>query len=579
MCRRARSSWALMFLGLVACTGSVSERPSGDDPAGPGSGARGGTEARGGAGGASGGTAGGPGGAGAAPVGKPGGPLADGAGALPVARLTREELENTLADLLGAKAPLGLELPNDARGAHGFLEATPASDLLVQRLLDGSSELAAAAVERMPAAERCETAASADACVAGFVDAFGKRAFRRPLVAAERAAFLALDKKAVTELKYAGKDRVRLLVRAFLMAPEFLYRAPAPAPAKAGATVALGGYELASRLSYALWRTMPDEALFAAADGGKLATPADIEKQARRLLADPRAQRTIESFHDAWLALEHLPLVSKDTKAFPAWTDKVRASIEHEHVAFLKGWVAEGATVDGLLTSTTGYVDAALAKIYGAPAPTGTALQKVALDPAQRPGLLTRAAFLATHADTALTKPSSRGKVLYEQLLCGTIPPPPLDVPEVKPAAPGLTTRERFSEHANLACAKGCHGLMDPMGFAFEVYDAVGGWRPVEAGKPVDATGAVQLPTEGERRFTSAVDLMKTLAGSDDVRRCIARKWTRFALGRSEAPAEAASIERSFEAFAKAKYDVRELLVALATSRAFLNRTVPEVTP
>jgi hypothetical protein len=196
----------------------------------------------------------------------------------------------------------------------------------------------------------------------------------------------------------------------------------------------------------------------------------------------------------------------------------------------------------------------------------------VSLDPAERSGILTTAGFLAVTGAVDGSNPVRRGKAIYTRLLCGVLPPPPPDVPTPEPVSSGGTTRERFAAHTQQACAKGCHSLMDPLGFAFEHYDGIGQFRETENGEPVDASGSVVLDGE-ERTFTDARELSLLLSQSDQVRSCFTRQWLRYALGRPESDGDEASLQQIEEAFADAGYDVREMLVSLVTSRTFRFRT------
>jgi hypothetical protein len=216
-------------------------------------------------------------------------------------------------------------------------------------------------------------------------------------------------------------------------------------------------------------------------------------------------------------------------------------------------------------------VDPALAKLYGASV-AGTTPQPVTLDGSQRAGLLTQASFLAMHATNNETNPVRRGAVVIRRLLCNDIQPPAdMDVGQPKPAAMGLTTRERFAEHAMNPCAS-CHKLTDPIGFAFENYDPIGAWRTMEQGKKVDASGTLNL-TAGDLKFNTAVELVKGLAISSEVRDCVATQWLRYFSRRNESAGDTASLQAAGEAFAKSSYDLRELLVALTKTRAFTHRS------
>jgi hypothetical protein len=264
----------------------------------------------------------------------------------------------------------------------------------------------------------------------------------------------------------------------------------------------------------------------------------------------------------------------KDTAVYPAWNATMRTSMEAETRALARRVVLAGdGRLETLLLTPLGLVNEALAKVYGlAERLRGPDLVERQLDPVQRPGVLTRGAFLAVHGAEGGSHPIRRGLVVWERLVCGEIPPPPMNVPTPRPTSPNLSTRERFAEHSKNECAAGCHGLLDPAGFAFETYDGIGAWRATDGGKPVDASGTLPLPLAGPQGFTGARQMLERLAASEDARRCLVLQWARFALARREVPAEAASLGAAYEAFARAGFDLRALLAALARTRTFLYR-------
>jgi hypothetical protein len=324
---------------------------------------------------------------------------------------------------------------------------------------------------------------------------------------------------------------------------------------------------MASRLSYALWGSMPDDQLFAQADANKLGTAADIETQVRRMLADPKAAQAMEDFHVQWLEVDTLAKAPKEA-SFKDFTPQLVQAMLAETVGFTRALMSASGTgkLQQMLTGNGAVSDPALAKLYGA-APGGTP------DAKQRAGILTQASFLATHATSMDSNPVRRGAVVLKRLLCDEVPPPPNeDIPPPEPPKPGVTTRERFAKHDESMCAT-CHKLTDPIGFSFEHYDAIGAFRQTDQGKPVDATGSLEL--EGRQlRFNDVLELAPALAASKKVQACVARQWLRYLLRRQETPGDEASLQLAGEAFERSGFDMRELLVALARSRAFTHRTL-----
>jgi len=231
---------------------------------------------------------------------------------------------------------------------------------------------------------------------------------------------------------------------------------------------------------------------------------------------------------------------------------------------------------DGRLTTFLkapySFVNDPVAPIYGA-AVAGTTMQRTELNPAQRAGLLTQASFLALTGSPVGSNPVLRGKAVYTKLLCNVLPPPPANVPAPKPASAGGTTRQRFVEHDQNSCATACHSAMDPIGFAFENYDAIGQYRTTDNGQPVDATGALML--DGRiQAFDDAVGLVGLLAMSSDVRTCFATEWSRFALSRRDTVADAASLQSVAKAFSDDGAKIQDLMASIATMRSFRFRSL-----
>jgi hypothetical protein len=554
----------LLAIGLAACTGRISE----DDP----SGTPGGSKPPAGPGKGSGGSNGMSGGGGMTSTPPPMGPNAPGSS--PLRRLTVREYNNTLRDLLGI--PLGnrdLGVDQDAGGFAVGGPVTTSGD--AARLLDAAEQLAAGASAKIATLVPC-TPVPSDAgaqgeCAKKFIGQFGRRAFRRPLGADEvNDLYAVYTAHRGGDINYPFDEAIRSVVAAMLTSPFFLYRAEGVnlPPVKEQGLVRFSPHELASRLSYTLWGSMPDDALFTEVDAGRLSTPEQVEAQARRMLKDPKFKDAVSDFHLQWLYVDGLPKEPPKDPKFTAYTPQLVTAMLAETADFANQVFAGDGKLEHLLTGAWTVSDPGLTKLYGT------------LDPAQRAGILTQASFLAMHANAADTNPVRRGAVVIRRLLCNDIQPPVnMDVGQPKPPAPNLTTRERFAEHAENPCAS-CHRLTDPIGFAFENYDAVGAWRTTEQGKKIDASGTLNL-SGSDVTFTNAVELAKGLASAKDVRECLATQWLRYFTRRNESAGDTASLDAANEAFAKSSYDMRELLVALTKTRAFTHRSpsVGEVLP
>lgn len=516
----------------------------------------------------------GPFGTGGAAAGGAGGQaeVTDGTGPMPLRRLSRSEYDNTLRDLLNVTNQPGSALPSDAFAAGGYVSPSPIGKLEAQRFAD-AAEAVAKAVDVSKLVD-CAPATGDEACAQRFVTAFGRRAYRRPLQTSEVDGYIAYYRKLRGDLALDFQTTIRDLVAAMLQAPSFVYHWELgldTAKVDSG-MVRLNPHETASRLSYFLWGSMPDADLFAAADAGKLSSAADVEAQARRMIASPKARESVVQFHRLWLRLDKAADLQKDTATFPEFDARLAQSIIGETEAFVTKTVFEGdARLATLLAGKTSYLDARTAQLYGVTGVTGDDLRAAPL-PADRAGLFTQASFLATQALPAESHPIKRGHFLLIHALCETLPPMPDDVPPPREPSPNLSTRERYAEHGKVACARACHEKMDPLGFAFEHFDGLGKFRGTDGGKPVDASGTVEIDGKPVS-FTKATDLVGALANSDAVRACFTRHWFGFALGRTMSGDDAGSMNRAHAAFAAKQFDVRELLVAATTTRSFLYRT------
>lgn len=503
-------------------------------------------------------------------------------GPSPIRRMTRFEYNNTVRDLLGDTTgpanTFGAE--EEALGFNNNAANLTVSDQLANKYLIAAEGISERATDPavMPVTLGCDVATSGqDACAAQFIETFLRRAFRRPITQEEKDAFLALYQAGLAEPDEPDPFRIgiELVIQAALQSPAFLYRVEMGLPAEGGATYQkLSDHEMASRLSYFLWGTMPDEELFAAADAGQLGTKEEIEAQARRMLADPRAHDAIREFHLQWLDYDRIGNITKDAALFPDYSPAIGQMMREEVQAFIDHAVFdEEGDLATLLTAPYSYMPPELAAFYGMTPPKVPPgeVTRVDLDPKERAGLLTLGAMMTINAHTNQTSPVHRGKLVREQFLCFQMPPPP---PNVNPVAPqpgdGTTAKERFAQHSSDDGCKGCHRLMDPIGFGFENYDSIGRYRTVEEGTPIDATGTVadsDIPA-----FDGAVDLVNRMADSEDVQQCYVKQWFRFGYGRGESKADACTVQTLQEAFVENGGDIKELLVALTQSDAFLYR-------
>ena len=494
-------------------------------------------------------------------------------GPSPLRRLTRVEYGRTMDDLLGAGVLDSARLPPDER-ALGFAnnaEVVSTGGLLVEAYADLAEQAGDYVAAHAATYAPCAAAAADATCAAAFIADFGRRAWRHALGADEQASLAAVY--AAGEADAGFPEGIARVTAVLLSSPQFLYRIESgtgvPATEPAGA-VPLAANELATRLSYLVWGSMPDRALLDAADGGRLATPADLAREARRMLADPRAHAVVATFHAEWLGLDQLGAVSKDQIVYPLFTPALAAAFTTETATFVDQviWNREG-TLAALLSAPYTFGDATLAAFYGAAPPAAGGAGLITLPAGQRAGLLTQGAFLSVYGKANQSDPIHRGRFVRERLFCTTPPSPPPNITVRPPDLdPRLTTRQRFAAHTGNPMCSGCHVLLDPIGFSFEHYDGIGHWRDMEGGQPVDSSGALS-GTDVDGTLDGAVMLTGDVAKSTEVEVCYATQWFRFAYGRGETTDDACNISSLASAFVAAKGDVRELVVALTQTDAF----------
>jgi len=519
-------------------------------------------------------------------------PTPESAGTFALQHLTVAELKNTLVDLLGI-SPFDVAAALDDAGLPPLENAGDSSNTgylapgeLRAAQTQGLFSVAEQLVTDLPTtASSCAAAvtgagADATACATTFIHTFGRRAFRRPVTQAEAAALLALFDTAMG-LGFDVQGSLVQVVRAMLQSPGFLYHwevGDAPAARSAG-LIPLTPYQIASRLSYLLWQTMPDEALLAAADSDQLSTPDQILAQANRLLADGRSTAGLANFHRQWLGLTAPESLSKDPTMFPKfvgegmWVGSELDTFVSRVVSTAPPSAGDG-TLKTLLTAPYTYQDATfLREIYGAPEVQLYA--PLILDPAQRAGILTQIAFLATNASDTLPDPIERGVVVWQRLLCAPASPHPpglLLPPSVK-LDPAATLRQVYTQQDSNATCVSCHASFDPLGFAFGNYDAVGAYQTMDLGdhgQIIDASGDVVTPGGTKIIFRNAVDLVDTLAASDEVEWCVTRQWFRFVLGRMESGSDQGSVELAYRAGAAVPgFSLRQMLTNLVQTRTF----------
>lgn len=490
-------------------------------------------------------------------------------GPAPLRRLTRFEYNNAVRDLLGdATRPADTFPPEEElTGFDNDAASLRVSRVLAEKYFTVAQEVAARATRDLAKLLGCAPVpAGPDACVRGFIQRFGLRAYRRPLEAEEADRLQALYEKARGE-EGGPEAGVLRLVQAILMAPSFMYRIESPP--REGVALARP-YDLASRLSFTLWGSIPDDELLTAAREGRLSSAGDVAVQARRMLADPRTGNQVRHFHALLFELDEAEHLEKDAGAFPGYAKDLGPLFREETERFLAHVVLTGKGVETMLTAPFTFMNGRLASFHGVKGVAGEAWQEVALDPARRAGFITQSSVMAIHAKVDRTEPIFRGLFVRGALFCGSTPSPPPGA-EVTMGRPNLTGRERLEEHRRDPGCAGCHRLFDPIGLSFENLDAVGRWRDTENGKPIDATGEL-VGTDVDGVYDGPVALARKLNQSAMVKRCLVGKWFSYAQGRPAAGADRCSIAGLERAFARSDHRFQDLLVALTQTDAFLYR-------
>jgi hypothetical protein len=371
----------------------------------------------------------------------------------------------------------------------------------------------------------------------------------------------------------------RALFEVVLQGPDFLYLIEQGEGDAQDGAVALTPYETAARLSYFLTGSPADAELLGAAEARALDESA-LEAQARRLLGTPANRRVSRRFYEQLFGLESLQYPPDLTSQHPTYTPQIAALSLTETGLFVEDVTFDGAgTFEALLTEPATWVNGPLATFYGIPGVTGDAFQKVQLDPTRRAGILTQSAFLTSTSVGGSTRPVMRGLPVLRKVLCIEPPPPPSTVDVVEPPPPipePATTRQRYEAFITGAACLECHRDIDPIGFAFESYDAVGLWRDTENGLPIDASGTL-IKTDAQGPFANAIDLLQRIAASEDAHACFVGNWLSYAYGRKEAPEDACARQDLETAFRDSGGNIQELVVALAKTDQLRYRLASEL--
>lgn len=407
-----------------------------------------------------------------------------------------------------------------------------------------------------------------EACLRQIIGEFVTRAWRRPLTPAEVDGLMSLYQVVIDEGE-GFEDALRVILEAALISPHFLFRVELDPNPTSLEPHPINDYELASRLSYFLWSSMPDAELFALAKAGTLHEPQVLEQQVDRMLADPRSEALVHNFAGQWLYIRALDDLFKDTWTFPNFDDSLRASMRVEMQEFFRSFITEARPMTDLINGTSTVIDDRLAAIYGVE-PVGNGWVEIDLAGLPRRGLLTSPGLMTVLSHPVTTSPVKRGKWILDQLLClpPAPPPPDIDIPPPDPDAGG-TMREQLAKHREDPLCASCHEQMDPLGLAFEHYDAIGQFRTHDKGFLIDASG--EVPTDGDA-FEDAVELADLLAADDEFPACTVRKTLIYALGRGLTLDDLDYLDAIEAEFVLANMRFPDLIKLIVTSDPFLQR-------
>lgn len=543
------SAWSVVVLTLASCQGMITD-PMGD-PSGDG-------------------------------TGQGNGPNASTPPVELMRRLTRTEYWNTVKALLGPGATTAQVLPADDQvaGYDNNAQVLGIGPLLLEKYAMAAEELVNSALAATNADGRarlltCDfSGANETPCARQILASFGRKAWRRTLATEDVDRLMA-----VVQANRAAGDTFEVALgvglQAILTSPHFLFRVEEDPVLGVPNAHPLNSYELATRLSYFLWSTTPDETLLAAAEAGTLKDPAELERQARRMLADPRAQALVDNFGGQWLRTRQLSLVQPSPQLFPSFTANqlAQAMATETSLVFAEVVQTDRSLLD-LLDADFTYVNAALAAHYGLQGNfDASRFTRVTLPPgSNRRGLLTHAGILTLNSTPTRNSTVKRGKWVLDRLLCQDPPPPPANIPQLPSGPTSGSLRQRMEQHVSDPVCAACHGKMDPIGFALEHFDAIGAWRMTDGEYAIDTRGT--LP-DG-RSFDGAIELGRTLKEDPALPACIVRQIFTYAMGRRPEAADEQALGQLTQSFGAKGYRMKELLVQVVLTPTFRMRTAQQ---
>ncbi len=507
-------------------------------------------------------------------------------GRVTIQRLNKAEYNNTIRDLTGLELQLANDFPSDdvGNGFDNIGDVLSLPPILLEKYLEAAETIAEAIWSNEEVRNRVfsikpksESLEDQVAAATENVRLFATKAFRRPLAEEELQKLFQLM-RATWQRDGSDSEIMQTVTIAILSSPNFIFRVEDDSNDRLDQenedpiTRRLNDYELASRLSYFLWSSMPDDRLFDLASRGELQDPATLVSEAKRMLQDPKANALVDNFAGQWLQLRDVERLTPDPGRFPTYTKDLGIAMRRETEEFFRRVVRHDRSILDFLNANYTYINEPLAKHYGIEGVKGEEFREVSLQGGRR-GILTHASILTLTSNPTRTSPVKRGKWILENILDEPPPPPPSDVPELEEGAETLgSLREQMEQHrANPACAV-CHRTMDAIGFGLENFDAIGVWRDRDGKEQINASG--QLP--GNKQFEGASELMAILAQEkkEAFARCLTEKILTYALGRGLVSFDRCVVNDAVSELERNDYRFSALVAAVVTSDAFTKREV-----
>ena len=492
-------------------------------------------------------------------------------GSVIIHRLSRSEYNNTVRDLLGIDTHPADAFPADGGGGSGFdnnADTLFIPPILMERYIGAAAECAGKAKAARLLIVRPGKGVTKEAAARAILAHFGALGYRRPVEPVEIDHLVRIC-HAGEKRGMSFEDSIRYAMGAIPVSPKFLFRIETDGPTSVPHPI--NDYELANRLSYFLWSSMPDQELFSLASKKQLHAPAELDRQVARMLADPKSSAFADNFAGQWLKIRDLFTTAlPDPNRFPAYTPVLKQAMYDETIDFVQSVFSGNTSLLNLIDADYTYLNQDLAAYYGVPNVIGAQMRRVNLSDHRRGGVLTMASVLTITSYAERTSPVLRGKWVLEQVLGAPPPPPPPNAGGLSSAddsiVEGLTFRQRLDKHRGKPRCASCHSRMDPIGFGLENFDAIGRWRSEISGKPVDASGVL---TDGAK-FSGPIELKEhILAGKQEFVRNLTEKMLGYALGRGIEEYDRPSIRIISDAVAKDGYRSGTLIREIVKSYPF----------